>query len=251
MQDTFSDLFVSYSLNEEREDGPRCTEISPGDQEKRIVIPSKEREPGLRASHLLTQLQQRRVDKQGGFPWGCPAQTLLCPALTWAHVQNPLANTRVCSRWEQHIPANTHGVLSPLYQGHTCLTHSLKFSQDLFCPPLSTHAWKIPSKARHKTLHGWVLSMSSPGELKCEVSQNMLQDNDVLSRSGRKVVIQASVEQWLPSLSAIDLTAAWGLHGIGRQSPSPRVGNAKWGFHILQLLLTEREGCPENFPVMR
>lgn len=186
-----------------------------------------------------------RVDFPGA------AQHRHCSALTWAHVQNPLANTRVCSRWEQHIPANTHGVLSPLYQGHTCLTHSLKFSQDLFCPPLSTHAWKIPSKARHKTLHGWVLSMSSPGELKCEVSQNMLQDNDVLSRSGRKVVIQASVEQWLPSLSAIDLTAAWGLHGIGRQSPSPRVGNAKWGFHILQLLLTEREGCPENFPVMR
>lgn len=50
--------------------------------------------------------------------------------------------------------------------------------------------------------------MSSPGELKCEVSQNMLQDNDVLSRTVRKVVIQASVELRLPSLSAIDLTAA-------------------------------------------
>lgn len=248
MQDTFSDLFGSYSLTEEREDGPRCTEISPGDQRENDGDPPKEREPGLRASHPLTQPQQRRVDKQGRFPWGCPAQTLLLPE---PMCQHPLANNRACSGWEQHIQANTPGVLSPLHQGHTCLTQSLKFSQDLFCPPLSTHAWKIPSKACHKTLHGWVLSMSSPGELKREVSQNMLQDNDVLSRSGRKVVIQASVEQWLPSLSAIDLTAAWGLHGIGRQSPSPRVGNAKWGFHILQLLLTEREGCPENFPVMR
>lgn len=166
-----------------------------------IVIPSREMEPGPQnfpSSYPVPAVQG------GGGGWislrlHSTDTALLCPHLS-PGAKTLLAKTRVCSVGEQHIQANH--VLSPLYQGHTCL----KIQSRLVLPSI---VYLLLGKSHPRlAIKHWVLSMSSPGELKCEVFQNMSQDNNVFSRTVRKVVIQASVEQWLPSLSAIDLAAA-------------------------------------------
>lgn len=66
------------------------------------------------------------------------------------------ANNTVCSAHEQHIQANIHDLayFSFVSRTYPVSNRFLKFSQDWFCPLLSTYAWKIPSKAHHKT-HGY------------------------------------------------------------------------------------------------
>lgn len=92
-------------------------------------------------------------NKEDAYPWGCTTQVLLCSPPGAQSAKVLLSNDTFCSACEQHIQANVHDLAYFCFVSRTYpASHGfLKFSQDWFCPLLSTYVWKIPSKGCHKT----------------------------------------------------------------------------------------------------
>lgn len=122
-------------------------------KEKIIVIPSREMEPGAQNFPSSYPVPAVQGGRGGWISLGLHSTdtALPCPHLS-PGAKTLLAQTRVCSVWEQHIQA-TFTMFFLLCIKDTPVSHGpLKSSQDLFSPLLSTSAWKIPSQACHKTL---------------------------------------------------------------------------------------------------
>lgn len=119
----------------------------------------------------------------------------------------------------------------------------LKLSQDLFCPLLSPHAWKIPSKTYHKTFGYFPCILQESWNVKflriwCSFQSCKESCHSSFSRAMVAIIISNCFDSSLR------------LAQVRKVESNSCVGNAKWALNILQLLLTEREGCPENYPVM-
>lgn len=149
------------------------------------------------------------LQEENGFPSIYTMQVLLCPSLAQSHECQSTPGQYHSLLSTQATPSSKHSWLC-LFLACVKDTWVLHIQLGLVLPS----AFYLHSENPLQVLpqHTWLLAMASPRELQCDFFQATLEDSHgFFSRTIRKIVIKASIEQWLPSSPAINLTAIWGL----------------------------------------